>query len=194
MTDKRANAVTLLRARVGRARSPAALSDTSGGSSAPGSPDANKGMDDVRDQPVRSSDQRHRSTPFAQRELAADPGRTSVRFVRQTRAGALATHKVVSSIDHDARDGARAAVYLRKKLARVPNRPARFPKSGCWPFEVRADMAAAALDYPSTKALCVAIARGEAPSASSIRGEGDKAEPVWSTEYIRAFVQSRYGS
>jgi hypothetical protein len=58
--------------------------------------------------------------------------------------------------------------------------PARYPPSGAWPAQMRADMAAAYLDFRCTAELVAAIKRGDAPAPSSLRGKGRKQEPVWS--------------
>jgi hypothetical protein len=58
--------------------------------------------------------------------------------------------------------------------------PARYPPSGVWPAQMRADMAAAYLDFSNTAELVAAIKRGDAPVPSSLRGKGRKREPVWS--------------
>src|ERR1035437_715350 len=55
--------------------------------------------------------------------------------------------------------------------------PARYPPSGAWPAQMRADMAAAYLDFRCTAELVVAIKRGDAPAPSSLRGKGRKQEP-----------------
>lgn len=60
--------------------------------------------------------------------------------------------------------------------------PARYPPSGVWPAQMRADMAAAYLDFSNTAELVAAIKRGDAPTPSSLRGEGRKREPVWSRD------------
>jgi hypothetical protein len=49
---------------------------------------------------------------------------------------------------------------------------------------MRADMAAAYLDYSDTAELIAAISRGEAPAPSSLRGKGRKREPVWNREIL----------
>ena len=41
--------------------------------------------------------------------------------------------------------------------------PARYPPRGSWPAVMRADMAAAYLDYRNTGELARAVTRGEAP-------------------------------
>ena len=58
--------------------------------------------------------------------------------------------------------------------------PARYPPSGVWPAQMRADMATAYLDFSNTAELVAAIKRGDAPAPSSLRGKGRKREPVWS--------------
>ena len=57
--------------------------------------------------------------------------------------------------------------------------PARYPPTGTWPAQMRADMAAAYLDYRDTAELATAVGRGEAPPPSSLRGAGRRREPVW---------------
>ena len=56
---------------------------------------------------------------------------------------------------------------------------------------MRADMVAAFLDYPDTKALAAAIVRGEAPCPSALRGKGRAREPVWNLEDLERFVTPR---
>jgi hypothetical protein len=82
---------------------------------------------------------------------------------------------------------------LRKQPIRVVNRPARYPPTGIWPFELRADMVAALLDFETTRQLCRAIAAGSAPKPGSVRGGGSSLEVVWSLEAVRAFVLARHG-
>lgn len=81
---------------------------------------------------------------------------------------------------------------LRKQLIRVTNRPARLPKHGHWPFELRADMVAALLDFETTRQLCKAIAVGAAPRPGAVRGTGASREVVWSLEAVRTFVAMRH--
>jgi hypothetical protein len=57
--------------------------------------------------------------------------------------------------------------------------PARYPSTGTWPAQMRADMAAAYLDYRNTAELSAAVVRGDAPPPSSLRGTGRRREPVW---------------
>lgn len=89
------------------------------------------------------------------------------------------------------------AQELRAPFRRTPihvrNRPPRFPP-GAWPIEMRADMTAAYLDFPSTRELCKAVARGEAPKPDSTRGAGAELEVIWSTRSIDEFVSRRRAS
>jgi hypothetical protein len=85
----------------------------------------------------------------------------------------------------------------RRKLERfvqesIPNRPARYPPQGSWPAELRADMVAAFLDFPTTQALAAAIVAGDAPRASGSRGEGSARELTWYLEGVKQFVASRH--
>ena len=57
--------------------------------------------------------------------------------------------------------------------------PARYPPSGVWPAEMRADMVAAYYDFRDTAELQRAVARGETPPPSSLRGSGRNREPIW---------------
>ena len=57
--------------------------------------------------------------------------------------------------------------------------PARYPPTGAWPAQMRADMAAAYLDFIDTAQLAAAIRRGEAPAPSSLRGGARRREPIW---------------
>jgi hypothetical protein len=44
---------------------------------------------------------------------------------------------------------------------------------------MRADMAAAYMDYRSAKEFTSAVRRGDAPAPSSLRGQGRNREPIW---------------
>lgn len=83
-------------------------------------------------------------------------------------------------------------VGSRQLSIRVTNRPARYPKNGLWPFELRADMVAALLDFETTRQLCKAIAAGNAPRPGATRGSGNSLEVVWSLEAVKAFVAARH--
>jgi len=62
--------------------------------------------------------------------------------------------------------------------------PARYPPIGIWPALMRADMAAAYLDYRDTAELARAVVRGEAPPPIGYHGIGRAREPVWSKAVI----------
>jgi hypothetical protein len=62
--------------------------------------------------------------------------------------------------------------------------PARYPPTGTWPALMRADMAAAYLDYRDTVELARAVGRGEAPPPIGYHGIGRAKEPVWSKATI----------
>ena len=68
--------------------------------------------------------------------------------------------------------------------------PARYPPIGTWPALMRADMAAAYLDYRDTAELARAVARGEAPLPTGYHGTGRSREPVWSKAVIDEFATS----
>ena len=69
-------------------------------------------------------------------------------------------------------------------MARRIALPARYPPIGTWPALMRADMAAAYLDYRDTGELARAVGRGEAPPPISYHGVGRAREPVWSKAII----------
>ena len=69
--------------------------------------------------------------------------------------------------------------------------PARYPPIGAWPAQMRADMAAAYLDYPDTSELVAAISRGEAPAPCCLRGKGHKREPVWNKDTLDGYLVPR---
>ena len=68
--------------------------------------------------------------------------------------------------------------------------PARYPPTGTWPAQMRADLVAGYLDFPDTSQLTAAIHRGEAPRPSSLRGAGRRREPVWARVDLDRFVAS----
>lgn len=69
---------------------------------------------------------------------------------------------------------------------------ARYPEHGAWPGEMRADLAAAFLDYDTTGLLFTAIMRGEAPRPTSTRLRDGRREPVWALEALRTHVARRH--
>ena len=66
--------------------------------------------------------------------------------------------------------------------------PARYPPIGIWPALMRADMAAAYLDYRDTGEFARAVVRGEAPPPTGYHGIGRAREPVWSKAVIDNFT------
>jgi hypothetical protein len=66
--------------------------------------------------------------------------------------------------------------------------PARYPPVGTWPALMRADMAAAYLDYRDTGELARAVRRGEAPPPTGCHGIGRARQPVWSKAAIDSFT------
>ena len=69
-------------------------------------------------------------------------------------------------------------------MSRRASLPARYPPIGTWPALMRADMAAAYLDYRDTAELARAVVRGEAPPPIGYHGIGRAREPVWSKAVI----------
>jgi hypothetical protein len=55
---------------------------------------------------------------------------------------------------------------------------------------MRADLAAAYLDYRDTRELARAVVRGEAPSPTGYHGIGRAREPVWSKAVIDNYTAS----
>lgn len=66
--------------------------------------------------------------------------------------------------------------------------PARFPPTGTWPAQMRADLAAGFLDYPDTKAFVAAVKAGDAPPPSALRGKGRSREPIWAKVDLERYV------
>jgi hypothetical protein len=64
--------------------------------------------------------------------------------------------------------------------------PARYPP-GPWPGQMRADMAAAFLDFNNTDELVSAVKQGEAPPPSACRKSAKSSEPVWSRVHLERF-------
>ena len=73
-------------------------------------------------------------------------------------------------------------------MSRRTSLPARYPPIATWPAVMRADMAAAYLDYRDTGELARAVVRGEAPSPTGYHGIGRSREPVWSKAAIDNFT------
>jgi hypothetical protein len=70
--------------------------------------------------------------------------------------------------------------------------PARSPKHGPWPAEMRADTAAALFDYSTTGELMKAVERSEAPRPTALRRRAGKIEPVWALEACLAHIARRH--
>jgi hypothetical protein len=83
-------------------------------------------------------------------------------------------------------------VPTRPTLVRVPNRPARFPP--IWPEELTAETLAALLDFPTTRELCKAISRGEAPPPTSFRRAKGTIQCVWHRVAVLKFVAARHAA
>jgi hypothetical protein len=73
----------------------------------------------------------------------------------------------------------------------VKNESARYPGGSAWPLQMRADMVAAILDFSTTKELCYAISKGQAPYPTAFRLKGKKWEAIWTTDNVRDFVSGR---
>jgi hypothetical protein len=96
-----------------------------------------------------------------------------------------------SSVSSKRRSQFLKAGSARKSLVHVTNRAARFPPAGTWPIEMRAETVAAYLDFATTRALCKAVARGEAPAPNATRGVGESLEVVWYATAVEDFVARR---
>src|SRR5260221_672277 len=70
--------------------------------------------------------------------------------------------------------------------------PARHPPNGAWPAEMRADMAAAYLDYAPPGRLLAAVMGGGAPRPTAPRLRNGKREPVWALDACRSFVANHH--
>jgi hypothetical protein len=73
-------------------------------------------------------------------------------------------------------------------MAPRPALPVRYPPIGTWPAFMRADMAAAYLDYRDTGELARAVGRDEAPPPVGYRGIGRARQPIWSKATIDNFA------
>jgi len=70
--------------------------------------------------------------------------------------------------------------------------PARYPPAGAWPAEMRADMAAAFLDFETTGQLLAANMRGEAPRPTVTRLRNGRQVPLWARDAIMAHLARRH--
>jgi len=76
------------------------------------------------------------------------------------------------------------------RTQKIPRtKPARFP-AGPWPIELTIELAAAFLDYETTRELIDAIVAGEAPPPTATRGK--TREPLWSRTSCERFVAQRH--
>jgi hypothetical protein len=82
-------------------------------------------------------------------------------------------------------DGRRRYLWPRSMAARAP-------ENGAWPCEMRADTAAAFLDYATTGEFYQAIIRGEAPRPTGSRYRAGRREPLWSLDACRMDVARRH--
>jgi hypothetical protein len=73
-------------------------------------------------------------------------------------------------------------------MVRRTSLPARYPPVAAWPALMRADMAAAYMDYCDTAELARAVGRGEAPPPIGYHGSGRARQPVWSRAFIDDFA------
>ena len=71
--------------------------------------------------------------------------------------------------------------------------PARPPLHGAWPGEMRAETAAAFLDFATTGEFFKAIQRQEAPAPTAYRLRAGRREAVWALESCKAYVAGRHG-
>lgn len=84
-----------------------------------------------------------------------------------------------------------AAGNARKIKSRRTPQPARYPPTGVWPAQMRADMVAAYMDFRDTSELKRAICRGHAPPPSALRGAGRNKEPVWDRQCLDRYLAPR---
>ena len=74
---------------------------------------------------------------------------------------------------------------------RLRSQPARHPPAN-WPFALRADAAAALLDFDTSSDLWRAVGGGDAPRPSGWRGRGRRREPIWLLTDIQNWIATRY--
>jgi hypothetical protein len=87
----------------------------------------------------------------------------------------------------------RCATATSSRQLRAPrSRAARHPPHGAWPAEMRADVAAAFLDYETTGQLYAAVLRGEAPRPTGERLRNGRREPTWALDQLKAHVANRH--
>jgi hypothetical protein len=89
-------------------------------------------------------------------------------------------------------EAAKPLAARRERLPDRRSRPARHPPHGAWPAEMRADVAAAFLDYETTGQLYAAVLRGEAPRPTGERLRNGRREPTWALDQLKAHVANRH--
>ena len=117
------------------------------------------------------------------------PLRHGVRFVRPKRVVVVNNHDVFPMIEKRNKSPQMVKTPMRATSVHVPNRPAKFPPA--WPYEMRAETTAAFLDFRTTRELCKAIAKGEAPAPTAVRKAGGSLEAIWLAAAVKHFVESR---
>jgi hypothetical protein len=85
-----------------------------------------------------------------------------------------------------------ATAMSPRQVSVTRSRPARYPPYGAWPAEMRADVAAAFLDYETTGQLYVAVLRGQAPRPTGERLRKGRREPTWALDQVKAYVANRH--
>jgi hypothetical protein len=123
--------------------------------------------------------------------LAEKKARGPINFARQPRRPVAAQEPAFAVPATPKRSVQYLKAAQRKSLVHVVNREARFPPGGSWPIEMRADTVAAYLDFGTTRELCKAIGRGEAPAPNATRGAGKDIELVWYCRAVEDFVARR---
>jgi hypothetical protein len=82
---------------------------------------------------------------------------------------------------------------ISPRQVRAPrSRAARHPPHGAWPAEMRAEVAAAFLDYDTTGQLHAAVLRGDAPRPTGERLRNGRREPTWALDNLKAHVANRH--
>jgi hypothetical protein len=117
------------------------------------------------------------------------PLRHNVRFVRPKRVAVVNNHDDFPVVEKRGKSPQMVKTPMRATSVHVPNRPAKFPPA--WPSEMRAETTAAFLDFQTTRELCKAIAKGEAPAPTTVRRASGSLEAIWLAAAVKQFVESR---
>jgi hypothetical protein len=112
-----------------------------------------------------------------------------VRFVRAKRAAVIKDNDVFPVHEKHAKSPQLIKTPMRATSVHVPNKPAKYPP--IWPYEMRAETTAAFLDFRTTRELCKAIAKGEAPPPTAVRKAGGSLEAIWLAAAVKKFIESR---